>query len=134
MFNKFKEDDQKGQIIFKVNMISNIPSMLAFYEAAHLRFHGEDILDEALTLTTAQLESIASSPLSSNNSTPLLAAQVTRALKQPLQKGIPRLEARHYISIYLDDPSHNRTFLKLAILYFNLVQSLHKQELSHISR
>lgn len=131
MFNKFK-GDKKGQ--FKTSMINtNIPGMLAFYEAAHLRVHGEDILDEALAFTTSQLEPIASCPLNCNS--PLLAAQITRALKQPLHKGIPRLEARHYISIYQDhDPSHNTTLLKLAVLDFELVQSLHRQELSHISR
>ncbi|KAG6666707.1 hypothetical protein CIPAW_01G051400 [Carya illinoinensis] len=124
--------DKKGQ--FKTSMINtNIPGMLAFYEAAHLRVHGEDILDEALAFTTSQLEPIASCPLNCNS--PLLAAQITRALKQPLHKGIPRLEARHYISIYQDhDPSHNTTLLKLAVLDFELVQSLHRQELSHISR
>ena len=97
--------------------------MLAFYEATHLRVHGEEILDEALQFTTIHLKSIASP-----------TAQVTHALKQPLHKGIPRLEARRYISIYEQDASHNKALLKLSILDFNLVQSLHKEELSEITR
>lgn len=123
VFNKFK--DEKGN--FKENLSNNIPGMLALYEATHLRAHGEDVLDEALAFTTTQLKSAAS-----HLSNPL-AAKVNRALKQPLHKGIPRLEARHFISVYQDDTSHKKAFLKLAILDFNFVQSLHIQELSEIS-
>ncbi|KAF5478806.1 hypothetical protein F2P56_005336 [Juglans regia] len=124
VFNKFK--DENGQ--FKASLSANIPGLLAFYEATHLRVHGEEILDEALSFTTTQLESAKS-----NLSNPL-AAQVTHALKQSLHKGIPRLESRGFISLYQDDSSHNKAFLKLSILDFNLVQSLHKQELRHIAR
>ena len=109
-------------------MISNVKGMLAFYEATHLRMHGEDILDEALDFTTTHLKSATSvvgNPL---------AAQITYALKQPFHKGIPRLEARRYISFYEQDASHNKVLLKLSILDFNLVQSLHKEELSYITR
>ncbi|KAK4576375.1 hypothetical protein RGQ29_027084 [Quercus rubra] len=124
VFNKFKDED--GQ--FKESLTSNIEGMLAFYEATHLRVHGEDILDEALEFTTTLLKSTAS--FTGNP----LAAQITHALKQPLHKGIPRLEARRYISIYEQDASHNKVLLKLSILDFNLVQSLHKEELSDITR
>uniref|UniRef100_A0A7N2MBQ2 Uncharacterized protein n=1 Tax=Quercus lobata TaxID=97700 RepID=A0A7N2MBQ2_QUELO len=124
VFNKFKDED--GQ--FKECLTSNVEGMLAFYEATHLRVHGEDILDEALEFTTTHLKLTAS--LIGN----LLAAQITRALKQPLHKGIPRLEARRYISVYEQDASHNKVLLKLSILDFNLVQSLHKEELSDITR
>ncbi|KAK7859589.1 (-)-germacrene d synthase, partial [Quercus suber] len=124
VFKKFKDKD--GQ--FKESMTSNVEGMLAFYEATHLRMHGEDILDEALEFTTTHLKSTAS--LIGNP----LAAQITCALKQPLHKGIPRLEARQYISFYEQDASHNKVLLKLSILDFNLVQSLHKEELSYITR
>ncbi|KAL4619125.1 hypothetical protein ACB092_06G057300 [Castanea dentata] len=124
VFKKFKDED--GQ--FKESLTSNVEGMLAFYEATHLRMHGEDILDEALEFTTTHLKSIAS--LIGNP----LAAQITRALKQPLHKGIPRLEAWRYISFYEQDASHKKVLLKLSILDFNLVQSLHKGELSYITR
>ncbi|WKA11681.1 hypothetical protein VitviT2T_029157 [Vitis vinifera] len=38
------------------------------------------------------------------------------------------------MSIYQDETSHDTTLLKLAKLDFNLVQSLHKEELSNIAR
>ncbi|KAK4539106.1 hypothetical protein RGQ29_031971 [Quercus rubra] len=124
VFKKLKDED--GQ--FKESLTNNVEGMLAFYEATHLRMHGEDILDEALEFTTTHLKSIAS--LIGNP----LAAQITCALKQPLHKGIPRLEARRYISFYEQDASHNKVLLKLSILDFNLVQSLHKEELCYITR
>ena len=113
-------------------MTTNVQGILAFYEATHLMVHGEDILDEALGFTTTHLKSMMNSKQSPISN--LLAAQVTRALKQPFHKGIPRLEARRYISVYEQDASHSKALLKLSILDFNLVQSLHKEELSVITR
>ncbi|CBI31269.3 unnamed protein product, partial [Vitis vinifera] len=124
IFNKFK--DEKGS--FKEDLISNIQGMLGLYEAAHLRVHGEDILEEALAFTTTHLKATVESlgyPL---------AEQVAHALKHPIRKGLERLEARWYISLYQDEASHDKTLLKLAKLDFNLVQSLHKEELSNLAR
>ncbi|EOY12592.1 Delta-cadinene synthase isozyme A, putative [Theobroma cacao] len=124
-FNKFKDD--KGN--FKVSLKSDVKGLLGLYEAAHIRMHGEHILEEALAFTTTHLEfaetSIDQYPLS---------ALVSRARKRPIRKGLPRLEARRFISIYQEDGSHDKTLLKFAKLDFNLVQNLHKAELSKISR
>lgn len=102
--------------------------MLSLYEAAHLRTHGEDILDEALVFTTNHLESIAphlSSPLKE---------QVAHALEQCLQRGIPRVEARRYISLYEEFESKNDSLLRLAKLDFSLLQMLHRNELGELMR
>ncbi|KAJ6374377.1 hypothetical protein OIU78_029986 [Salix suchowensis] len=123
IFNKFK-DQEKGY--FKQS--NDVRGILALYEAAHLAVHGEDILDEALAFTTIHLKSMATSP-----NCPL-AAKVSHALKQPIQRGVPRLESRRYISTYQDEPSCNKTLLRLAKLNFNLVQELHKEELAEITR
>ncbi|KAJ9676261.1 hypothetical protein PVL29_024996 [Vitis rotundifolia] len=105
IFNKFK--DEKGS--FKEDLISNIKGMLGLYEAAHLR---------------AMVESLGYP----------FAEQVAHALKRPIRKGLERLEARWYISIYQDEAFHDKTLLKLAKLDFNLVQSLHKEKLSNLAR
>ncbi|KAI5562784.1 hypothetical protein BDE02_15G073700 [Populus trichocarpa] len=122
IFNKFKDD--KGY--FKQS--NDVRGILGLYEAAHLAVHGEDILDEALAFTTIHLKSMETSP-----NCPL-TAKVSHALKQPIQRGVPRLESRRYISIYQDEPSCNKTLLRLAKLNFNLVQELHKEELAEITR
>ena len=103
--------------------------MLSLYEACHLRIHREDILDEALAFTITHLESTYESQVS-----PILVKQVKHALKQPLHKGLPRLEARHYIGIYQEDPSHNKTLITLAKRDFNLLQKQHQKELAYITR
>lgn len=102
--------------------------MLSFYEAAHLGVHGEEILDEALVFTTAHLESMAT-----NLSSPLVK-RINHALKQPIRKGLPRLEARHYIAIYQEDPSRNEVLLKFAKLDFNILQKQHQKEVSEIAK
>ena len=99
------------------------------YEAAHLRTHGEAMLDEALVFTTSHLTSIAKSLDSSP-----LTKQVRRSIEQPLHKGIQRMEAKHFILLYEESPSRNDVLLKFAKLDFNLVQMLYKQELSHVIR
>ncbi|KAJ9676232.1 hypothetical protein PVL29_024968 [Vitis rotundifolia] len=124
LFNEFK--DEKAN--FKKALVSDVRGMLGLYEAAHLRVHGEDILDEALAFTTTHLRSMV------EHLEYPFAEKVAHALKQPIRKGLERLEARWYISIYQDETSHDRTLLKLAKLDFNLVQSLHKEELSNIAR
>lgn len=103
--------------------------MLSLYEACHLRVNGEDVLDEALSFTLTHLESI-----DENQVGPALAKQVSHALQRPIYKGLPRLEARQYIPIYQEEPSHNELLLSLAKLDFNLMQEQHKNELGHIAR
>ncbi|KAK7257292.1 hypothetical protein RIF29_31161 [Crotalaria pallida] len=95
VFNKFK--DVHGNFNESLNV--DIEGVLSLHEASHLRVHGEDILDEALVFTSTNLESIAT------QLSPSLAEQVKYSLRQPLHKGLPRLEARRYISIYQWDIS-----------------------------
>lgn len=90
VFNSFK--DSNGN--FKSFLKRDIRGMLSLYEAAHLRVHGENILNEALTFTVTHLESFTS------QSNTQLAAQVNRALNRPIRKSLPRLEAKHYMPIY----------------------------------
>ncbi|WKA11672.1 hypothetical protein VitviT2T_029148 [Vitis vinifera] len=84
MFNEFK--DEKGN--FKKALVSDVRGMLGLYEAVHLRVNGEDILDEALAFTTTHLRSMV------EHLEYPLAEEVAHALKQPIRKGLERLEAR----------------------------------------
>nr|GEU62962.1 alpha-isocomene synthase [Tanacetum cinerariifolium] len=56
------------------------------------------------------------------------------AMKQPVHKRLPRLEALRYIPLYQQQASCNESLLKLAKLGFNLLQSLHKKELSQVCK
>ncbi|XP_020207165.1 probable terpene synthase 2 [Cajanus cajan] len=122
VFENFK--DEQGN--FGEKLVTDVEGMLCLYEASHMMVHGEDILEEALAFTSTHLDSIVT------QLTPSLAAQVKHSLRQPLYKNLPRLEARHYISIYEQDPSHNELLLTLAKLDFNKLQNLHKKEFGNI--
>ncbi|TYI32048.1 hypothetical protein ES332_A04G030800v1 [Gossypium tomentosum] len=106
VFNKFK--DEQGN--FKSSMTSDVPGLLELYEASYLRVHGEDILDEAISFTTNHLRLVVASldyPLSE---------QVSHALKQSIRRGLPR------------------ALLEFAKIDFNMLQLLHRKELSEICR
>ncbi|KAK8973514.1 hypothetical protein V6N11_030704 [Hibiscus sabdariffa] len=126
VFDKFKD----GQGKLDKTLTSDVKGLLELYEATHLRVHGEDILEEALGFTTAHLELAKAAGTAEYP----LSALVSNALNRPICKSLPRLEARRFISIYQDDASHDETLLKFAVLDFNLLQNLHKEELSKISR
>ncbi|KAL7151856.1 hypothetical protein ABFS83_04G058500 [Erythranthe nasuta] len=130
VFDKFKGEGNKS---FRETLESDGKGLLSLYEAAHLRIHGEQILDEALAFTTHHLNLMLDDPKLLLES-PLLVEQVKRALQNPLHRGVPRIEARHYISLYEKDELRNDLLLKLAKLDFNYVQNMHKQELSQLSR
>ncbi|KAF3455997.1 hypothetical protein FNV43_RR00640 [Rhamnella rubrinervis] len=54
-----------------------------------------------------------------------------------MRMGLPRIEARHYISIYQRHPaslSDDQILLTFAKLDFNILQKMHQKELSDISR
>ena len=104
--------------------------MLSLYEAAHMRVHGEPILEEAVAFTTIHLKSL----ITLSQLSPFLAAQVKHALRQPIMKGLPRVEIRRFISVYQEDPSHSEVLLRFAKLDFNILQKLHQKELNEISR
>ncbi|KAL5998588.1 threalose-6-phosphate phosphatase [Asimina triloba] len=124
VFKKFK--DEKGD--FNAALRDNIPGLLSLYEAAYFSTRDDSILDEALDFTTNQLNSVLphlSSPLSE---------LVKLALDLPLLKRIERLQSRYFISIYQQDKGRNDVLLEFAKLDFNILQSLHKKELSELSR
>nr|BBD88588.1 beta-caryophyllene synthase [Zanthoxylum piperitum] len=117
-FKKFK--DEKGE--FKATLANDARALLCLYEASHMRVQGEDILEEAIEFTRKHLQSLIS--------TCQLAEQIKHSLEIPLHRGMPRLEARHYISIYF----RNEMLLEFAKLDFNHLQALHRRELGDITR
>ncbi|XVE80200.1 hypothetical protein DITRI_Ditri14bG0120600 [Diplodiscus trichospermus] len=124
MFDKFK--DCQGN--FKESLTCDIQGMLSLYEATHLRIHGEYILEEALAFTTTHLQSMAAT-LGSH-----LQQQISHALRQPLHKNLPRLEAKRYMCSYQEDSLHNEVLLRFAKLDFNILQQQHRKELRDIAR
>ncbi|KAH0681302.1 hypothetical protein KY284_022387 [Solanum tuberosum] len=124
-FNQFK--DNNGE--FKKTLVTNAKGLLSLYEATHVRKHGDDILEDALIFAKFHLERITHTLMDST-----LEKQVTHALMQSLHRGIPRAEAHFNISIYEKCESRNEKLLRLAKLDYNLLQVLHKEELSELTQ
>ncbi|XP_050376031.1 (-)-germacrene D synthase-like isoform X2 [Argentina anserina] len=123
-FNNFKDGDGK----FSQSHVGDVLGLLSLYEASQLRIHGEEILDEAVNFSTTHLE------LAIHGLLPPLSKRVSHALYQPLWKGFPRLEVRHYLSMYEEGESHNETLLTFAKLDFNRLQQVYQKELPGITR
>ncbi|XP_076912357.1 epi-cedrol synthase-like [Bidens hawaiensis] len=125
VFNQYKDKDGA----FKESLKNDFPLLLELYEATFMRVPGEVILDEALAFTRTCLGDVASDPVMRNS---YVFTEIQEALKQPLHKRLTRLEALRYIPFYEQQASRNESLLKLAKLGFNLLQSLHKKELSQV--
>nr|BBO53759.1 putative delta-cadinene synthase [Scoparia dulcis] len=128
IFEKFMDDGE-----FKVppdHDIYSVMSMLEFYEATHLRFHDEDVLEYGFVSVKNYLERMPP-----NFSIPALAEQVDHALNgYSNRRGLPRLEGRFYLDNYAQQASHHQGLLRLAKLDFNWLQSSHKREASELYR
>ncbi|CAL9765696.1 unnamed protein product [Musa acuminata subsp. burmannicoides] len=123
VFNKFK--DEKGS--FMCTLESDVKGLLSLYNAAHLGTHREIILDEAISFTRKHLLSAL------GDLKPPLTTQVSLDLETPLYRRMRRLLARDYIFIYQEDATRNDVILELAKLDFNILLSLHREELKNIS-
>ncbi|KAL0419574.1 UNVERIFIED_CONTAM: Gamma-cadinene synthase [Sesamum radiatum] len=123
VFNKFKDEDGE----FEKTLTSDAKGLLSLYEAANVRIHGEDVLEDAVAFTSHHLNRMV------QELEPPLQCQVKRALEQPVHRGVQRLEARHYISFYERNELKNDILLKLAKLDFNYLQNLYKKELHDLS-
>lgn len=120
-FNVFKDGENK----FKKSVVNDPQALLTFYEAAHLRTHGEEVLEEALAFTTNHLESLAV------QTTPF-SMSISRALERPIRKSLSRLEVKNFLS-YQANTSLSK-LLKFAKQDFNKLQKLHQTEVSDITK
>lgn len=105
----------------------DIRSLLSLYNAAYLRTHGEEVLDEAIIFTRSHLEAALTSLESK------LADEVSLTLQTPLFRRVKILETRNYIPIYEKEASRNKAMLEFAKLNFNLVQLLYCEELKTVT-
>nr|QSK97105.1 terpene synthase [Curcuma wenyujin] len=123
VFNKFK--DEEGN--FKSTLNEDVKGLLSLYNAAYLRIHEEYILDEAILFTKNRLVSLLDEPKQP------VVILVSLFLETPLCQRNKWLLARKYIPIYQEEERRNDAILEFAKLDFNLLQSLHQEELKKIS-
>ena len=127
IFDVFKDETRK----FKESPSNDIQGILSLYEASFLLIPGETILEEARDFTSKHLKDF----FNNNKEENYLYTLVGHALEVPVHWRVPRVEARWFIDLCRNKRTDlNPTFLELAILDFNIVQSTHQQELKELYR
>lgn len=125
VFNTFKDELEN----FTTCLYDNTNAILSLYEASFLSTEGENVLDAAKSFTINYLEKYIRS---SENEFDV--AIVRHALELPLHWIIPRMEARWFIDIYERKTNMNPILLEIAKIDFNIVQSIHQEDLKSVSR
>ncbi|XP_037495477.1 probable terpene synthase 3 [Jatropha curcas] len=121
-YRNLKEDDNLYTVGLRFrllrqegyNVSTDVFNKFKDSEASYLSIQGETILDEACEFTKTHL-------MATQLSSPL-AHQVSHALRWPVRRGLPRIEAWHYFSIYKQSEEHSETLLKRAKLDYNIVK------------
>ncbi|VAI26601.1 unnamed protein product [Triticum turgidum subsp. durum] len=113
--------DAKGKII-----CNDTKSLLALYNAAHVRTHGEETLSSAIAYTKDHLQCAVEQETIPPS---ILLDQVRRTLETPLFRRPRRVEAWHFISVYERMSTRNETIWELAQLDFSILQALYCEEL-----
>ncbi|XP_048133553.1 (-)-germacrene D synthase-like isoform X5 [Rhodamnia argentea] len=126
--------DQIQRLGIAYHFETEIDKQLEQIHRSYFEFHCGDNNDLHTIALLFRLLRQQGYTISSGKANPSLKKQVSHALNQPIHKGIPRLEAKHYIPLYQEEPSHNEVLLSLAKLDFNLLQVQHQKELGKLTR
>ncbi|KAJ8452031.1 hypothetical protein Cgig2_016612 [Carnegiea gigantea] len=129
-FERFKDDDGN----FMESLGNDVEGMLNLYEASHSALEGEGLLDEAKTFAMKHLHDQIRT-----NEKGSLANHAMETLELPRQYRSPWVEARRFMETYLQDEINpkardTQALLELAKLNFNMVQSMHRNELQEMSK
>jgi hypothetical protein len=95
------------------------------YDAAHVRVHGEDILNNIIDCNLKHLKSL----MKAANSEPSLLEEVRMTLETTRFRRVKRVEARRFISIYEKKASRDDTILEFAKLDYNIIKVVYFNEL-----
>ncbi|TYH74662.1 hypothetical protein ES332_D05G416600v1 [Gossypium tomentosum] len=119
--------DDVGNI--KSSLNQDFKGLLNLYEASYLLLEGETMLENARELAAKLLKQY----LKENNDDQYLRMLVDHAFELPLHWRLPRLEARWFIDVYEKNKDKNPIILELAILDYNIVQSIHLEDFRYAS-
>jgi hypothetical protein len=121
VFVRFK--DEEGGFL-----VDSPKDLLNLYNAAHMRTHGEILLDEAILYCQRRLETMV--PCMEGS----LAHDIKSALEIPLPRRARIYELKYCITAYEKDATVHEKVLQLAKLSSNIMQLHHQHELDIISR
>ena len=105
----------------------DVKAVLKLFEASHLAFEGEDILEKANVITRKYLMSIRSSDLDDDAS----LANISRTLEDPHNIWY---NVKTQIQHYETNTKADSTLLNLAKHNFNMFQAIHQKEVKELLR
>jgi len=114
---------------FRECLSDDISGMLSLYEASYHLVKEETILEKARDFTLKYLREYVK-----KNKSGVMSHRVSHALEFPLHWRMPRWEALWFINAYERIPNMRPSLLQLAKLDFNVVQTIHQEELKYASR
>ncbi|KAL3753901.1 hypothetical protein ACJRO7_001185 [Eucalyptus globulus] len=114
---------------FNESLNKDVKGLLGLYEASFHGLEGETMLDEARNFASKHLKD-----LNLDKVPTMLASYVSHTLDIPIHWRPNRLEARWFMDMYEKQQDMIPSLLRLAKLDFNLVQSVHKKEVSNMAR
>ncbi|KAL3752983.1 hypothetical protein ACJRO7_000389 [Eucalyptus globulus] len=107
----------------------DVKGLLGLYEASFHGLEGETILDEGWNFASKHLNDLNLDKVPTN-----IASHVSHALDMPIHWRPNRLEARWFMDMYGKQQDMIPSLLRLAKIDFNLVQSIHRKEVSNLAR
>ncbi|CAN7091478.1 unnamed protein product [Brassica rapa subsp. narinosa] len=113
---------------FKKCLTRDAKGILSLYEAAHMGTTTDYILDEALTFTLSNLESL------SCTCKPNLSRLIRNSLGLAQHKNMEILVAKEFIRFYEKEEDSDLTLIKFSKLNFKFLQLLYLQELKILSK
>ncbi|KAK6264856.1 hypothetical protein SCA6_020290 [Theobroma cacao] len=124
VFDRFK--DREGS--FRNELRRDIKGLMELYEASQLAVEGEDILDRAKEFSSQALKTWQSRELDRFSE-----RVIKTTLDQPYHKSLSRFTARNLLTNVQGTNGWINVLQELAKMDFNIVQSLHQEEVVRIS-
>ncbi|KAK2992401.1 hypothetical protein RJ640_000476, partial [Escallonia rubra] len=124
VFGNFK--DKEGN--FDAKLGEETKGLMELYEASQLSIEGEDILEEAANFSS-QLLTLRMEHLDHHQ-----ARIIKKTLEHPYRKSLARSNIKNFTRDFDDINGYKSTLQELASMEFNVVQTVHQQELLQVSR
>ncbi|KAK2990975.1 hypothetical protein RJ640_005457 [Escallonia rubra] len=126
VFGNFK--DKEGN--FDAKLGEDTRGLMGLYEASQLRIEGEDILEEAANFSSQLLNRTFLELLLDHHQ----ARIVRKTLEHPYRKSLARSTIKNFTRDFDDINGYKSTLQVLANMEFDMVQTVHQQELFQVSR
>ncbi|OIW05559.1 hypothetical protein TanjilG_23345 [Lupinus angustifolius] len=125
--------NENGTMLSKISCGDDVKDIMELFEASHLRFEEENILEEAKSVVINSLKDTFNVP-SSININYEHSERVFHALELPSHWRVPWFDVKWHVKQYHKEKHMEHHLLQLAKLNFNLIQLQLRKEVKELSR